>query len=150
MATVYLAEDLRHHRKVAVKVLRPELAATLGPDRFLREIELSARLTHPHTLPLHDSGNADGFLYYVMPYVEGESLRDRLTREKQLPLEDALRIACAAHQGSQGAATPGAAFPRRLTVRPRRGPAAVEGIAGPGCDVLNRRKVTLWDQRAQR
>ena len=93
MATVYLAEDLKHHRPVALKVLRPELAAALGPDRFVREIELSARLTHPHILPLHDSGNADGFLYYVMPYVEGESLRDRLRRENQLPLEDALRIA---------------------------------------------------------
>jgi serine/threonine-protein kinase len=93
MATVYLAEDRKHHRRVAIKVLKPELAAALGPDRFLREIELSARLTHPHILPLHDSGNADGFLYYVMPYVEGESLRDRLDREKQLPLDDALQIA---------------------------------------------------------
>jgi hypothetical protein len=92
MATVYLAEDRKHHRPVALKVLRPELAAALGPDRFLREIELSARLTHPHILPLHDSGNADGFLYYVMPYVEGESLRDRLNREKQLPVDDALQI----------------------------------------------------------
>ncbi len=69
MATVYLAEDLKHHRKVAVKVLRPELAAALGPYRFLREIEIAAGLTHPHILPLHDSGEADGFLYYVMPYV---------------------------------------------------------------------------------
>ncbi|MGA2381904.1 MAG: serine/threonine-protein kinase [Gemmatimonadales bacterium] len=93
MATVYLAEDLKHHRPVAVKVLKPELSAVLGPERFLREIELSARLTHPHILPLHDSGTADGLLYYVMPYVEGESLRDRLTREKQLPLDDALQIA---------------------------------------------------------
>jgi eukaryotic-like serine/threonine-protein kinase len=92
MATVYLAEDLKHHRPVALKVLRPELAAALGSDRFLREIELSARLTHPHILPLHNSGSADGFLYYVMPYVEGESLRDRLTREKQLPLDDALQF----------------------------------------------------------
>jgi serine/threonine-protein kinase len=93
MATVYLAEDLKHHRPVALKVLKPELSAVLGPERFLREIELSARLTHPHILPLHDSGDAGGFLFYVMPYVEGESLRDRLTREKQLPLDDALRIA---------------------------------------------------------
>jgi serine/threonine-protein kinase len=93
MATVYLAEDLKHHRKVAVKVLRPELAAALGPDRFLREIEIAAGLTHPHILPLHDSGEADGFLYYVMPYIEGESLRDRLNREKQLPLDDAIQIA---------------------------------------------------------
>jgi len=94
MATVYLAEDLKHHRKVAVKVLRAELAAALGPERFLREIEISARLHHPHILPLYDSGEAEGFLFYVMPYVEGESLRDRLTREKQLPLDDALQIAC--------------------------------------------------------
>ncbi len=89
MATVYLAEDLKHHRKVAVKVLRPELAATLGPERFLREIEIAAKLTHPHIVPLYDSGEADGFLYYVMPFVDGESLRERLNREKQLPLEDA-------------------------------------------------------------
>ncbi len=93
MATVYLAEDLKHHRPVAIKVLKPELAARLGPERFLREIETAARLNHPHILPLHDSGAAGGFLYYVMPYVEGESLRGRLTREKQLPLGDALRIA---------------------------------------------------------
>ena len=92
MATVYLANDLRHHRQVAIKVLRPDLAAALGPERFLREIETAARLQHPHILPLHDSGDADGFLYYVMPYVEGESLRQRLVREKQLPLEDALQI----------------------------------------------------------
>src|SRR5437763_4183257 len=85
MATVYLAEDLKHHRKVAVKVLKPQLAAVLGPERFLREIEIAAALTHPHILPLYDSGEADGLLYYVMPYVEGESLRDRLRREKQLP-----------------------------------------------------------------
>ncbi len=87
MATVYLAEDLKHHRKVAVKVLRPELAAAPGPERFLREIEIEARLTHPHILPLYDSGEAGGFLYYVMPYIEGESLRDRLDREKQLPVQ---------------------------------------------------------------
>ncbi len=93
MATVYLAEDLKHHRKVAVKVLRPDLAAALGPERFLREIEIAANLTHPHIVPLYDSGEAEGFLYYVMPYVEGESLRDRLNREKQLPIHDALKIA---------------------------------------------------------
>jgi eukaryotic-like serine/threonine-protein kinase len=93
MATVYLAEDLKHHRRVAVKVLRTELAFALGPERFLREIETTAALHHPHILPLYDSGSADGFLYYVMPFVEGESLRDRLTREKQLPLDDALQIA---------------------------------------------------------
>ncbi len=93
MATVFLAEDLKHHRSVAIKVLHSELTAALGAGRFLREIEIAARLQHPHILPLYDSGAAAGFLYYVMPYVEGESLRDRLTREKQLPQDDALRIA---------------------------------------------------------
>ncbi|HXL34287.1 MAG TPA: protein kinase [Gemmatimonadales bacterium] len=92
MATVYLARDLRHGRPVAIKVLRPEIAAVLGPERFLREIAVAARLTHPHILPLHDSGQAGGSLYYVMPYIEGESLRDRLDREGQLPLEEAVRI----------------------------------------------------------
>src|SRR5438094_3091335 len=92
MATVFLAEDLKHHRPVAIKLLHQELAAALGADRFLREIEIAARLQHPHILPLYDSGRAGGFLYYVMPYVEGESLRDRLQREKQLSLEDALKV----------------------------------------------------------
>ena len=92
MATVYLAEDLKHHRQVAVKVLRPELAAALGPERFLREIRIAAVLAHPHILPLHDSGEADGFVYYVMPYVEGETLRDRLDRQHQLPIGEAVRI----------------------------------------------------------
>ncbi len=93
MATVYLAEDLKHHRKVALKVLKPELAETLGHDRFLREIELAARLTHPHILPLFDSGQADGFLYYVMPNVEGHSLRDHLDTTPKLPVDEAVRIA---------------------------------------------------------
>jgi serine/threonine-protein kinase len=92
MATVYLAEDLKHHRKVAVKVLRPELAAALGPERFLREIEIAAALTHPHILTLIDSGEADGFLYYVMPYIEGDSLRVKLAHEGELPVGDAVRI----------------------------------------------------------
>lgn len=92
MAVVYRAHDLRHDRTVALKVLRPELAGALGPERFLREIVLTARLDHPHILPLLDSGEADGFLYYVMPCVEGESLRDRINRERQLSLDDALRI----------------------------------------------------------
>ena len=90
MSTVYLAQDAKHERLVALKVLHPDLAATLGPDRFLREIKLAARLNHPHILPLHDSGEASGFLYYVMPYVEGESLRERLDRDKQLPIEEAV------------------------------------------------------------
>src|SRR5438128_2229138 len=93
MAIVYLAQDLRHHRPVAIKVLKPEIAGALGPERFLQEIEIAAGLTHPHILPLHDSGEAAGFLYYVMPYVEGESLRDRLRRERQLPPDDARHIA---------------------------------------------------------
>jgi serine/threonine-protein kinase len=93
MATVYLAQDLRHHRRVALKVLRPELAAVIGPRRFLQEIETTANLQHPHILPLHDSGEVSGTAFYVMPFVEGESLRDRLVREKQLPIPDAVRIA---------------------------------------------------------
>jgi serine/threonine protein kinase/tetratricopeptide (TPR) repeat protein len=93
MAVVYLAEDLKHRRQVALKVLRPDLAAVCcEPDRFLREIEIAARLSHPHILPLFDSGQGDGLLYYVMPFVAGESLRDRLRRETQLPLDEALRI----------------------------------------------------------
>ncbi|MCZ6915504.1 MAG: bifunctional serine/threonine-protein kinase/ABC transporter substrate-binding protein [Gemmatimonadetes bacterium] len=93
MATVYLAEDVKHRRKVAVKVLRPELTAAVGAERFLKEIEIAAGLRHPHILPLHDSGQAGEFLYYVMPFVEGESLRDRLNREKQLAIDEAVRIA---------------------------------------------------------
>ena len=92
MATVYLAFDLKHQRKVAVKVLRPELAAALGADRFTREIETAAQFQHPHVLPLLDSGEASGFLYYVMPYVEGESLRDRLAQHGELPIHDAVKI----------------------------------------------------------
>jgi len=93
MATVYLAEDLKHKRQVAIKVLRPELAAVIGAERFLAEITTTANLQHPHILPLHDSGQVDGTVFYVMPLVEGESLRDRLVREKQLPVTDAVRIA---------------------------------------------------------
>jgi serine/threonine protein kinase len=93
MAVVYRARDLRHERRVAIKVLRPELASVVAAERFLREIKLTAGLSHPHILPLLDSGEADGHLYYVMPYVEGESLRERLNREKQLSVESATRIA---------------------------------------------------------
>jgi serine/threonine-protein kinase len=93
MAAVYLARDVKHGRRVAIKVLHPELAAAVGPARFLREIETTAKLTHPHILTLHESGQQGGILYYVMPFVEGESLRERLTRERQLPLDEALRIA---------------------------------------------------------
>jgi serine/threonine-protein kinase len=92
MATVYLAEDVKHGRQVAVKVLRPELAAALGPDRFPREIRILARLQHPHILPLHDSGEADGFLFYTMPFVDGESLRERIDRDGALPIHEAVRI----------------------------------------------------------
>src|SRR5210317_571283 len=92
MATVYLARDLKHERDIAIKVLDPDLSETLGAERFLREIKTAANLTHPHILPLHDSGEADGLLFFVMPYVEGESLRPRLEREGQLPVEEALTI----------------------------------------------------------
>ena len=92
MATVYLARDLKHERQVAIKVLRQELSASLGADRFLREIRVAANLQHPNILGLYDSGEVDGLLYYVMPFVEGESLRDRLNREQQLPIGDALQL----------------------------------------------------------
>ncbi|MGE0353562.1 MAG: serine/threonine-protein kinase, partial [Gemmatimonadales bacterium] len=93
MATVYLAQDLKHDRQVAIKVLKPELAAVIGAERFLTEIKTTANLQHPHILTLHDSGEVNGTVFYVMPFIEGESLRDRLDREKQLPVADAVRIA---------------------------------------------------------
>ena len=93
MATVFLAQDLRHDRPVALKVLHPDSAHALGPERFQREIKLAARLQHPHILTVHDSGEAAGQLWFTMPFVEGESLRDRLRRERQLPVDEALRIA---------------------------------------------------------
>src|SRR4026209_2786630 len=86
MATVFLAEDTRHHRRVAIKVLHPELSAVIGPERFLAEIRTTANLQHPNILPLFDSGSAEGLLYYVMPLVDGETLRERLDRERQLPV----------------------------------------------------------------
>src|SRR4051812_13887990 len=93
MATVYLAKDLRHDRDVALKLLRPELAAVIGAERFLAEIRTTAKLQHSHILPLFDSGEADGLLFYVMPFVDGISLRDRISREKQIAIGDAVRIA---------------------------------------------------------
>jgi len=107
---VYLAHDAKNDRQVAIKVLRPEITAALGHERFLREITTTANLRHPHILPLYDSGEADGLLYYVMPFVEGESLRDRLIREKQLPVDDALQIS------ARGG--------RRVELRPQPGPGA--------------------------
>ncbi len=92
MATVYLADDLKHERKVALKVLKPELAAVVGAERFLAEIKTTANLQHPNILPLFDSGEADTFLFYVMPYVEGETLREKLHREHQLSVDEALRL----------------------------------------------------------
>ena len=92
MATVYLAHDERHNRNVALKVLKAELAAVVGAERFLAEIETTAKLTHPHILPLHDSGEAAGFLFFVTPYIEGDTLRDKIEREKQLGIEEALEI----------------------------------------------------------
>src|SRR5512135_260184 len=93
MATVYLAHDLKHDRKVALKVLKPELAAVLGAERFVVEIKTTAALAHAHILPLFDSGEADGFLYYVMPYIEGETVREKLNRETQFGVDEAVRIA---------------------------------------------------------
>ena len=103
MATVYLAKDLKHNRNVALKVLKPELAAVVGAERFLAEIETTANLQHPHILPLFDSGEADRFLFYVMPHVEGESLRQRIDREKQLPVDEAVQITTAVAQALQHA-----------------------------------------------
>ena len=127
MAVVYLADDLKHHRKVAVKVLLPDLAQSLGTERFLKEIGIAARLAHPHILPLHDSGEALGLPYYVMPYVEGESLRNRLTRERQLAIDDTVRIlreVASALQyahgriGDKGAKRSGAATATRTAITP--------------------------------
>src|SRR3954452_10710255 len=103
MATVWLARDLKHDRPVALKVLHPELAMSLGPERFLREIKLAARLQHPHILTVLDSGETGGRLWFTMPLVEGESLRDRLRRERQLPIEGDVRIAREGAQGLQDA-----------------------------------------------
>src|SRR5256886_7736612 len=99
MATVYLARDLRHDRHVALKVLNPELGAVLGVERFLSEIKVTANLQHPNLLPLFDSGEAEGLLFYVMPFVEGESLRAKLDREQQLPVDEAIRISTAIANG---------------------------------------------------
>ena len=99
MATVFLAQDRRHGRQVAIKTLRAELAASIGADRFLREIRVAASLQHPNVLALYDSGESDGTLYYVMPFVEGETLRDRLNREQQLAVDDAVRITREAAEG---------------------------------------------------
>jgi serine/threonine-protein kinase len=93
MATVYLAHDVKHDRQVALKVLKPELAAALGAQRFLKEIQVTANLQHPHIVPLYDSGDAGGVLFYVMPLMQGESLRERLQRESLLPIDEAVRIA---------------------------------------------------------
>src|SRR5438270_3043865 len=103
MATVYLAQDIKHQRQVAVKVLKPELGAVLGAERFLSEIRVTANLQHPNLLPLFDSGEAGGLLYYVMPFVEGETLRSELDREKQLSIEEAVHIATAVASALQHA-----------------------------------------------
>ena len=113
MAVVYLARDLKHDRPVALKVLLPELAASLGADRFQREIRLAARLQHPHILAVHDSGETSGRLWFTMPYVDGESLRDRLRREGPLPVDEALRI-------TRDAAAGAAVRPRARGHPPRR------------------------------
>jgi serine/threonine-protein kinase len=110
MATVYLARDVRHERKVAIKVLRPELAARLGSERFVQEIKVTANLQHPNILPLYDSGAADEFLYYVMPYVDGESLRAKIDRDRQLSVEETIEI------GKRFAVVLGRARPQRIIV----------------------------------
>ena len=131
MATVYLADYLKHERKVALKVLKPELAAVLGAERFLAEIKTTANLQHPHILPLHDSGEADGFLFYVMPYIEGESLRDKLERVKQLPVDEAVRIATDVAEASRGNAR---GNKRGHWARPHAGTAATfRGVGGVFC-----------------
>ena len=112
MATVYLANDVRHQRPVAVKLLNPELGAVLGADRFLSEIRVTANLQHPNLLPLFDSGEANGLLFYVMPYIEGETLRGRLDREKQLPIDEAVRITTAIARALDYSAPPRSDPPR--------------------------------------
>src|SRR5256885_10280630 len=118
---VYLAQDLKHRRRVALKVLLPELAVSVRTERFVREVEIAAHLTHPHILPVYDSGQADGSLFYVMPYVEGETLRQRLEREPQLPLADAPRIAREVADALAHAHQPGlvhrAAKPRNIPLQ---------------------------------
>jgi serine/threonine-protein kinase len=117
MATVYLAHDLRHERHVALKVLHPELGAGAGPERFLREIRVTARLDHPHILPVHDSGEAAGLLWYTMPYVEGESLRQRLERGGALPADEAVRLACESADALAAMATAHASIAAVLEAR---------------------------------
>ena len=112
MATVYLAEDRKHERQVAIKVLNPELSAAIGADRFEREIKLVARLQHPHILPLYDSGEADGALFFVMPFIEGESLRDRLNRVNSLPLAETAGIIRQIGEGLDYAHAPGVVHAR--------------------------------------
>jgi serine/threonine-protein kinase len=145
MATVYLARDLKHDRPVALKVLRPEVAATLGPERFQREIRFAARLQHPHILSVHDSGEAAGQLWFTMPYVEGESLRTRLTLEGQLSIEAALHITCQvaqalqhAHEHGVGGASPSnkGRHDRRLLPTPTRADLLAGGRAEKALDQL--------------
>jgi Tol biopolymer transport system component/tRNA A-37 threonylcarbamoyl transferase component Bud32 len=152
MATVYLAEDLKHHRKVALKVLRPEIAVTVGAGRFSREIEVAARLQHPNILPLLDSGEAEGFFFYVMPYVEGESLRDRLARGGELPVQDAVRILMEVADALSEAHAHGVVHrdikPDNVMLRGRHALVADFGVAkavteATGCQVLTSAGVAL-------
>ena len=144
MATVYLAHDLKHDRDVAIKVLHPDLAAALGGVRFLSEIKTTAKRQHPHILPLLDSGSADGLLYYVMPYMTGETLRSRLEREQQLPIEDALRIAVTRTPRTRGARdrVDCRARARRIRMAASRVPATDLETAG--------RPVEAYDTRSPR
>ncbi len=153
MATVYLARDLKHERRVAVKVLKPELAAAMGAERFLAEIRTTASLQHPHILPLFDSGEADGFLFYVMPYVEGESLRQRLDRGGQLPVDEAVRVATGIanaldyahrngvirHRLSGAGEAPGGPFRYRPRLRGRPGGSVLPARPGRWCRSGSRR-----------
>jgi len=162
MATVYLADDLKHERKVPLKVLKPELAAVVGVERFLREIKATANLQHPHILPLFESGEADGFLFYVMPHVQGETLRARLEREGQLPSAEALRITGRECGSSTGVNPAGPIGYRPEAVCPaarskssrssRRTGSTLQGAfrAGNGSTVVNRPPSTDRNQKPER
>src|SRR5256714_6366911 len=137
MATVYLGDDLKLERRVAIKLLHPQLATGLGVERFLREIKTAAGLSHPHIVPLFDSGESGGLLFYVMPYIDGETLRRRLTREGSLPIEDAVRIACEVLEALGYAHAHGVVHrdikPENIIFSAGRGLQTTFGLARAGC-----------------